>query len=185
MVKDLIANDVLVVMTGCGATACAKEGLLVPEAAAKYAGKGLQEICEAVGIPPVLHLGSCVDNSRILVALCEMIKEGGLGDKLSDLPIAGAAPEAMCEKAIAIGFYCVASGAYVNYSPAMRVLGSPELTKFLTEELETIVGGKFSFESDPVKAARGMIEHMNKKREALKLRPMLYEQSQNSAVVEK
>lgn len=175
MVKELIANDVLVVMTGCAATACAKAGLLVPEAAAKYAGKGLQEICEAVGLPPVLHLGSCVDNSRILVALCEMINEGGLGDKLSDLPIAGAAPEAMCEKAIAIGFYCVASGAYVNYSPAMRVLGSPEVTKFLTEELEDIVGGKFSFEADPVKAARGMIEHMNKKREALKLRPMMYE----------
>ena len=174
MVRELIANDVLVVMTGCAATACAKEGLLQPEAAAKWAGKGLQEICEAVGIPPVLHLGSCVDNSRILVALCEMIKEGGLGQELADLPIAGAAPEAMCEKAIAIGFYCVASGAYVNYSPAMRVLGSSEVTEYLTEGIEADTGGKFSFEGDPVKAARLMIEHMDKKRAALKLRPMMY-----------
>ncbi len=177
MVKELIANDVLVVMTGCAATACAKEGLLQPEAAAKYAGKGLQEICEAVGIPPVLHLGSCVDNSRILVALCEMINEGGLGEKLSDLPIAGAAPEAMCEKAIAIGFYCVASGAYVNFSPAMRVLGSDELTKFLTEDVEELAGGKFSFEDDPTRAAQLMMAHMDKKREALKLRPMMYSKS--------
>ena len=174
MVRELIANDVLVVMTGCAATACAKEGLLQPEAAAKWAGKGLQEICEAVGIPPVLHLGSCVDNSRILVALCEMINEGGLGQELADLPIAGAAPEAMCEKAIAIGFYCVASGAYVNYSPAMRVLGSSEVTEYLTEGIEADTGGKFSFEGDPVKAARLMIEHMDKKRAALKLRPMMY-----------
>jgi carbon-monoxide dehydrogenase catalytic subunit len=174
MVRELIANDVLVVMTGCAATACAKEGLLQPEAAAKWAGKGLQEICETVGIPPVLHLGSCVDNSRILVALCEMIKEGGLGQELADLPIAGAAPEAMCEKAIAIGFYCVASGAYVNYSPAMRVLGSSEVTEYLTEGIEADTGGKFSFEGDPVKAARLMIEHMDKKRAALKLRPMMY-----------
>ncbi len=174
MVRELIANDVLVVMTGCAATACAKEGLLQPEAAAKWAGKGLQEICEAVGIPPVLHLGSCVDNSRILVALCEMIREGGLGQELADLPIAGAAPEAMCEKAIAIGFYCVASGAYVNYSPAMRVLGSSEVTEYLTEGIEADTGGKFSFEGDPVKAARLMIEHMDKKRAALKLRPMMY-----------
>ncbi|MCY2931244.1 MAG: anaerobic carbon-monoxide dehydrogenase catalytic subunit [Planctomycetota bacterium] len=173
MVREFIANDVLVVMTGCAATACAKMGLLQPEAA-RWAGKGLQEICEAVGIPPVLHFGSCVDNSRILVALCEMIKEGGLGDKLSDLPIAGSAPEAMCEKAIAIGFYCVASGAYVHYSPAMRVLGAPALTKFLTEELEDIVGGKFNFESDPVQAARLMMEHMDKKRAALKLKPLMY-----------
>ena len=174
MVRELIANDVLVVMTGCAATACAKAGLLQPEAAAKWAGKGLQEICEAVGIPPVLHLGSCVDNSRVLVALCEMIREGGLGTELADLPIAGAAPEAMCEKAIAIGFYCVASGAYVNYSPAMRVLGSSELTKFLTEDIEEVTGGKFCFEGDPLKAARLMIAHIDKKRAALKLRPMMY-----------
>lgn len=176
MVRELIANDVLVVMTGCAATACAKVGLLQPEAAATWAGKGLREICEVVGIPPVLHFGSCVDNSRILVALCEMINEGGLGDKLSDLPIAGAAPEAMCEKAIAIGFYCVASGAFVNYSPAMRVFGSQEVTDFLTNEVETLVGGKFSFESDPVKAARLMMAHMDKKRAALKLRPLMYSQ---------
>jgi len=148
-------------------------GLLQPEAA-QWAGKGLQEICEAVGIPPVLHFGSCVDNSRILVALCEMINEGGLGEKLSDLPIAGAAPEAMCEKAIAIGFYCVASGAYVNYSPAMRVYGSREVTEFLTHDVEAILGGKFSFEGDPVKAAHLMMAHMDKKRGALKLRPMMY-----------
>jgi carbon-monoxide dehydrogenase catalytic subunit len=173
MVRELVANDVLVVMTGCGATACAKVGLLQPEAA-RWAGKGLQEICEAVGIPPVLHLGSCVDNSRILVALCEMSREGGLGDRLSDLPIAGAAPEAMCEKAIAIGFYCVASGAYVNFSPAMRVLGSPEVTRFLTQEVEELVGGKFCFESDPVRAARLMMQHMDRKREALKLKPLMY-----------
>ncbi len=177
MVRELIANDVLVVMTGCAATACAKAGLLQPEAAAKWAGKGLQEICEAVGIPPVLHFGSCVDNSRILVALCEMSREGGLGTKLSDLPIAGAAPEAMCEKAIAIGFYCVASGAYVNFSPAMRVLGSPAVTKFLTEGVEELVGGKFTFEDDPVKAAHLMMAHMDRKRAALKLKPLMYAQS--------
>jgi carbon-monoxide dehydrogenase catalytic subunit len=177
MVRTLIANDVLVVMTGCAATACAKSELLQPEAAVKWAGKGLQEVCATVGIPPVLHFGSCVDNSRILVALCEMIREGGLGDKISDLPVAGAAPEAMCEKAIAIGFYCVASGVYVNYSPAMRVHGSPELEQFLTEGLEDLVGGKFCFEDDPVKAAELMMEHMDKKRQALKLRPLMYGQS--------
>ena len=173
MVKELLKNDVLVVMTGCGATACAKAGLLVPEAAKQYAGLGLQEICETVGIPPVLHLGSCVDNSRILNALCQMINEGGLGTSLSDLPIAGSAPEAMCEKAVAIGFYCVASGAFVNYAPAFNVLGSENLTKYLTDEIEQVTGGKFNFEEDPVEAARRMIDHMDKKRAALKLKPML------------
>ncbi len=182
MVKELIANDVLVVMTGCAATACAKNELLQPEAAKKWAGEGLQEICETVGIPPILHFGSCVDNSRILVALCEMIKEGGLGNKLSDLPIAGSAPEAMCEKAIAIGFYCVSSGAFVNFSPQMRISGSEDVTRFLTEEVEKITGGKFNYESDAVKAAQAMIHHMDKKRAALKLKPMFYKQSLKQAI---
>lgn len=177
MVKEFLKNDVLVIMTGCAATACAKAGLLQPEAAAEYAGQGLQEICEAVGIPPVLHFGSCVDNSRILVALCELINEGGLGEKLSDLPIAGAAPEAMCEKAIAIGFYCVASGAFVNYAPTMRIQGSEDVTRFLTEDVEEITGGKFSFEEDPVEAAHLMMAHMDKKRAALKLRPLMFAKS--------
>jgi len=184
MVKELIKNDVLVVMTGCGATACAKAGLLLPEAAEQYAGLGLQEICETVGIPPVLHLGSCVDNSRILVALCEMIKEGGLGTALSDLPIAGSAPEAMCEKAVAIGFYAVASGCFVNYAPAMNVLGSENVTKYLTSEIADVVGGKFNFEEDPVKAAHRMIDHMDEKRKGLKLKPMMYPQSYSSEAKE-
>ena len=182
MVRELIANDVLVIMTGCAASACAKNELLQPEAAKRWAGEGLQEISETVGIPPVLHFGSCVDNSRILVALCELINEGGLGSKLSDLPIAGSAPEAMCEKAIAIGFYCVASGAFVNFSPEMRISGSKEVKRFLTEEVEEITGGKFNYESDAVSAARAMIRHMDKKRAALKLKPMMYRQPPEQAM---
>ncbi|HYW81034.1 MAG TPA: hypothetical protein VE890_15745, partial [Thermoguttaceae bacterium] len=174
MVTEFLRNDVLVVQTGCSAHASAKRGLLKPEAALKYAGRGIQEICDTVGIPPVLHLGSCVDNSRILVALCNMVNEGGLGKELCELPIAGAAPEAMCEKAIAIGFYCVASGAYVNYAPAMRVTGAPEALKFLTEDVAAITGGRFDFEEDPVQAARNMIDHMDQKRKDLGLGPTMY-----------
>ena len=84
--KELLANDVLVAATGCSAVADAKVGLLMPEAAVKHGGQGIQEICRAVGIPPVLHLGSCVDISRILTVLSNMVKEGGLGDSIADLP---------------------------------------------------------------------------------------------------
>jgi carbon-monoxide dehydrogenase catalytic subunit len=176
MVKYLIKNDVLVVMSGCGAIALAKAGLLKPEAAFEYAGKGLQEICEAVGIPPILHVGACVDNSRILITLCNVIAEGGLGEDISDLPIAAAAPEWMSEKAIAIGFYAVASGIFTIFGTPQPVLGSNAVTKFLTEELEDIVGGKYAFCEDPVKAAKLMIEHMDKKRRQLGLRPLMYPQ---------
>ena len=175
MAKELIKNDVLVVVTGCSAIADAEAGLLQPEAAFKYAGKGLQEICEAVGIPPILHVGSCVDNSRILMTLTNVVNEGGLGEDISDLPVAGAAPEWMSEKAISIGFYFVASGVFTVFGTPHPILGSKNVTDFACGGLEEMVGGKFGFESDPIKAAHLMIDHINKKRDTLKLRPMMYQ----------
>lgn len=174
MVKELIRHDVLVVQTGCSAIACAKEGLLTPESAFKYAGPGLREICETVGIPPVLHVGSCVDNSRILIILSEMVKEGGLGEDISDLPAAGAAPEWMSEKAISIGCYFVASGVYTVFGTPHPVLGSENLTDYLTNGMEKVFGGKFAFEPDPVRAAQMMIKHIDLKRKALKLVPAIH-----------
>jgi len=176
MAKELIKNDVLVVVTGCSAIADAEAGLLQPEAAFKYAGKGLQEICEAVGIPPILHVGSCVDNSRILITLTNVVNEGGLGEDISDLPVAGAAPEWMSEKAISIGFYFVASGVFTIFGTPHPILGSNNVTDLVCGGLEEMVGGKFAFQADPIKAAHLMIEHMDKKRKALKLKPMMYEQ---------
>ncbi|HNX09577.1 MAG TPA: anaerobic carbon-monoxide dehydrogenase catalytic subunit, partial [Methanothrix sp.] len=104
LVRELIKNDVLVINTGCNAQACAKAGLLVPEAA-EMAGDGLKGVCKALGVPPVLHMGSCVDISRILVAAAAIAN--ALGVDVSDLPVAGAAPEWMSEKAVAIGAYVV------------------------------------------------------------------------------
>ncbi|MBU1925243.1 MAG: anaerobic carbon-monoxide dehydrogenase catalytic subunit [Candidatus Omnitrophica bacterium] len=175
LVKELMKKDVLVLQTGCSAIACAKAGFLVPEAAKQYAGRGLQEICDAVGIPPVLHLGSCVDNSRILTAACEIIKEGGLGEDLSDIPAAGAAPEWMSEKAITIGFYFVASGVYTVFgADPFSVFGSKNLTEYLTNGIEKDVGGKFAFSDNPQEMAKLMIEHIDNKRKALNLKPAMY-----------
>ncbi len=167
MIKHLIKNDVLVVSTGCNAIAAGKAGLMRPDAAAKYCGSGLAEICETVGIPPVLHVGSCVDNSRVLTILANVVAEGGLGDDISDLPVAGAAPEWMSEKAVSIGMYFVASGVYTVIAEPLPVLGAPNLARYLTDEIEKDIGGKWAFERDPIKAAEMMIEHIESKREAL------------------
>jgi len=167
MVKELIKNDVIVLQTGCSAMSCAKAGLLLPEAATKYAGAGLAEVCETVGIPPVLHMGSCVDNSRILVAATAMVKDGGLGDDISDLPVAGAAPEWMSEKAISIGQYFVSSGVFTVFGATWPTVGSDILTKHLFEEMEEMLGGMWAFETDPIEAARLMIAHIDSKRKAL------------------
>ena len=175
LVRELLRNDVLVVQTGCSAIACGKGGLLAPEAAARYAGKGLQEICEAVGIPPVLHLGACVDNSRILTACAEMVKEGGIGDSFDKLPVVGAAPEWMSEKAVAIGTYFVASGISVVIGQPLPVEGSRVVVDFLTRKMREYFGATWSFQPDPIKAAHLMIDHLDRKRAELGLPPPMYE----------
>jgi carbon-monoxide dehydrogenase catalytic subunit len=167
LVQELIANDILVVQTGCSAIACAKAGFLTPESAEKYAGKGLAEVCRAVGMPPVLHSGSCVDNSRILIALSEMVKVGGLGEDISELPVAGAAPEWMSEKAISIGQYFVTSGVFTVFGIGLPVLGSDVFSKYIFNELEKTLGGKWDVEPDPAKMASMMIDHINTKRKNL------------------
>jgi len=167
LIKELIKNDVIVLVTGCSAMACGKMGLLTPEAARQYAGAGLASVCEAVGIPPVLHMGACVDNSRILMAATAVVKDGGLGNDISDLPAAGAALEWMSEKAIAIGQYFVASGVFTVFGTTWPTTGSEAVTKMLFEGFENTLKGKWGFELDPMKAAKLMIEHIDKKRKAL------------------
>ncbi len=167
VVKELIKNDVLVITTGCNGIACAMEGLLIPEAASAYCGSGLAEVCETVGIPPVLHMGSCVDNSRILLAATEMVKAGGLGKDISQLPVAGSAPEWMSEKAISIGHYFVTSGVYTVFGVTLPTSGAPVFQKYLFEDLEKIYGGMWDLEVDPIEHARKMIAHIDKKRKEL------------------
>ncbi len=167
VVKELLKNDVIVLTTGCNAMACGKAGLLTPEAARVFCGPGLAEVCETVGIPPVLHMGSCVDNSRILMAATQVVKAGGLGNDISDLPAAGCAPEWMSEKAISIGQYFVASGVYTVFGVNLPVEGAPVFKDYLFSGMEKVLGGKWDLIEDPYEMARRMIAHIDAKRKAL------------------
>jgi carbon-monoxide dehydrogenase catalytic subunit len=174
--QELLKQDVLIVETGCGAIACAKLGLLLGEAGLEQVGPGLQEVCEAIGIPPVLHMGSCVDNSRILTVLTQMVEEGGLGDDIHQIPAVGLAPEWMSEKALSIGTYCVASGAYVIFGGSSPVSGMPDrvsdsdlVSKIISEGWEELYGGKLEFIPDPDDMIEATLAHIDKKRAELGL----------------
>jgi len=166
LTKRLIENDVLVVDTGCVSVANAKAGFKVPEAI-EMAGPGLKEVCGSLGIPPVLHLGSCVDNVRILVLVSALAN--ALDVDISDLPIAGAAPEWYSEKAVTIGTYFVASGVTTVLGPMPPIAGSMNVVKLLTEGLNDVVGATFAVEPDPEKAAILIRRHIEGKRKALGL----------------
>ncbi len=163
--RHLIKNDVLVLATGCAATALGRAGLVNPEAI-KHAGPGLREVCETVGMPPVLHMGSCVDNSRILIAATEMVREGGLGDDISDLPAIGTAPLWMSEKAVAIGQYFVASGAQVVFQN-LPTTGAKAFNNYLLEGMMDTYGAVWNVASEPLEIAKLMIARIDEKRKAL------------------
>jgi carbon-monoxide dehydrogenase catalytic subunit len=174
--KELLKQDVLVVETGCGAIAAAKQGLLLGEAGLDQVGPGLRDICETIGIPPVLHMGSCVDNTRILTVLTQMVEEGGLGDDIDQIPAIGLAPEWMSEKALAIAAYCVASGVYVIFGGTSPISGMPDkvsdsdiVANYLITGWEELYGGKLEFIPDPDEIIKKTLEHIDKKRADLGL----------------
>jgi carbon-monoxide dehydrogenase catalytic subunit len=166
LTRKLIANDILVLDTGCAAVANAKAGFKTPEAA-DLAGAGLKEVCQSLGVPPVLHVGSCVDNTRILHLAGALA--GALGVDTAQLPLAGAAPEWYSEKAVAIAFYVVAAGITTFLGVVPPILGSPNVVKLATEGLRDVVGASFVVEPDPEKCADAIVAHINAKRRGLGL----------------
>jgi len=167
LTAELIKQNVLVLKTGCAAIASAKQGRLTPETAFDQAGNGLKEVCETVGIPPILHMGSCVDNSRILEASTEVVLEGGLGDDISQIPAVGVAPEWMSEKAVSIGCYFVASGVDVILGHPFHIDGSDAVVKYLNEETKELFGASFHVCEDPLEATDKIIALLEQKRKKL------------------
>jgi carbon-monoxide dehydrogenase catalytic subunit len=167
LASELIKNNILVLQTGCSAQCSGKAGCLTPETALEIAGKGLREVCETVGIPPMLHMGSCVDNVRILEAAAEIVKEGGLGDSIAGLPAVGVAPEWMSEKAVAIGCYFVASGIDVVLGLPFYTSGSANVNKYLEQEARELFGGAFVTIADPIEASKWVIKTIEEARDKL------------------
>lgn len=166
LARELIKKDILVLVTGCVTTATGKAGLLVPESI-EQAGPGLKEICGSLGIPPVIHMGSCVDNARILQLAALLANE--IGVSISDLPLAASSPEWYSEKAATIGTYAVASGIYTHLGHPPNITGSPIITNLALEGLDNLVGACFGIEPDPFKAAELIDERIKMKRKGLGL----------------
>ncbi len=164
LMKKLIKNDIILILTGCSAQAAAKAGLM-DKRAKDLCGDGLKRVCELADIPPVLHMGSCVDISRMMILASEIAKDAGLN--ISQLPVVGCAPEWMSEKAVSIGNYVVATGIDTFLGVAPQVTGSTEVVDLLTNGLNDWVEASFTVETDLEKLGDAMIERIEEKRTAL------------------
>ena len=164
LMKKLIAHDVIIVASGCSAQAAARAGLM-DKRAKDLCGAGLKRVCELADIPPVLHMGSCVDISRMMVLVAELAKIGNVN--ISQLPVVGCAPEWMSEKAVSIGNYVVATGidTYLGVEP--YVSGSTEVTGLLTNGVRDWVEAAYTVEKDIDKLGDAMLARIEEKRAAL------------------
>lgn len=164
LMKKLLENDIIVIVSGCSAQAAAKAGLLDKEAA-KYCGEGLKRVCKLVGIPPVLHMGSCVDISRMMILAADIAKDWGID--ICQVPVVGCAPEWMSEKAVSIGNYVVATGieTFLGVNPYTK--GSTEVEGLLQGSVKDWVGAKFVVDTDLDSLCEKMMACLEEKRAAL------------------
>ena len=164
LMKKMIANDIIIIASGCSAQAAAKAGLMDKEAK-ELCGAGLKRVCELADIPPVLHMGSCVDISRMMILAAELSKDSGLN--ISQLPVVGCAPEWMSEKAVSIGNYIVATGIDTFLGVDPYVSGSDQIAHLLTEGVRDWVEAAYTVEKDIDKLGDAMIARIEEKRTAL------------------
>ena len=164
LMKKMIANDIIIIASGCSAQAAAKAGLMDKEAK-ELCGAGLKRVCELADIPPVLHMGSCVDISRMMILAAELAKDSGLN--ISQLPVVGCAPEWMSEKAVSIGNYVVATGIDTFLGVDPYVSGSDQIAQLLTEGVRDWVEAAYTVEKDIDKLGDAVIERIEEKRTAL------------------
>lgn len=164
--KELIKRDILVVAGGCGNHGLEVAGMCNLDAQ-ELAGEGLKAVCKALGVPPVLSFGTCTDTGRISMLVTALADH--LDVDISDLPIAVTAPEWMEQKATIDGLFAVAYGCYTHLSPTPFVTGAPNLVKLLTEDVESLTGGKVALGDDPVQAAKDIEAHIIKKRKKMGL----------------
>ena len=164
LMKKLVANDIIIIASGCSAQAAAKAGLM-DKRAKDVCGAGLKRVCELADIPPVLHMGSCVDISRMLVLAATLAKDAGL--HISQLPVVGCAPEWMSEKAVSIGNYVIGSGLDTFLGVDPYACGSSEMVEILTNGTREWVEAAFTVEKDIEKLGDAMIARIEEKRAAL------------------
>ena len=174
--RKLLEQNVLLLATGCGAGALARHGFMDPDNVDQFCGEGLREVLQAVGeanelggpLPPVLHMGSCVDNSRAVAVAVAVANR--LGVDTDKLPVVASAAEAVSEKAVSIGTYAVAAGLPTHVGVMLPVLGSPQVTEVLTSKIGDLTGGYFIVELDPDAAADKLLTAINQRRSGLGLK---------------
>lgn len=190
VIKGLAANNVFLVATGCVAGTAAKLGLMNDEAVEKYAGEGLKAFIHMLNeanagklnekLPLVFHMGSCVDNSRAYDLNTLMANEWGVDTP--KVPYAASAPEAMSEKAVAIGTWCVTLGMPTHVGVTPEITGSALVDGVALQIAHDVYGGYFIWEEDPEKSVDVILAALDERTWKLRVHRQAKERYETEAI---
>jgi anaerobic carbon-monoxide dehydrogenase catalytic subunit len=177
LIKEMAKNNVLIVATGCAAGTAAKLGLMNADAVEEYAGEGLKSFINMLNeankdklkekLPLVFHMGSCVDNSRAYDFTTALARQWKVDTP--KVPFVASAPEAMSEKAVSIGSWCVTLGVPTHVGVVPEVTGSALVDGIALQIAEDVYGGYFIWEEDPEKAAEKILGALDERSWKLKI----------------
>lgn len=162
--EKLIANDILVLTNGCASFPLLKLGYCSPSAIEK-SGKGLKEFLAHHNLPPVWHMGECLDNARASALF------KGLADNLKidikDMPYSFASPEWSNEKGVgaALGFRLLGINSYHCVYPPVQ--GSENVSNYLYRDSKEIFSSVMVVNTNPNELADKIISDIEEKRKEL------------------
>lgn len=157
----LLAADVLILTNGCASFPLLKLGYCTVDAHAK-AGPGLRAVLQEQHLPPVLHMGECLDNARasgLFRALADLA-----GQPIKAMPFAFASPEWSNEKGVgaSLGFRLLGVPSYHCVPPPIG--GSDAVAKFFYEDTEKTLGAAMVVRVDPGEMVKKLLDDMDKRR---------------------
>ncbi|MBP2652129.1 MAG: carbon-monoxide dehydrogenase, catalytic subunit [Firmicutes bacterium] len=161
--ETLLKNNVLILTNGCASFPLLKLGFCNLSAYEKT-GAELKKFLQP-DLPPVWHMGECIDNARASGLFGAI---AGVADyKIKDMPFALASPEWSNEKGIgaALGFRLFGINSY--HCVEAPVQGSDKVMDFLKQGTKETLGATMTVEVDPVKLADIIIDNLKEKRKNL------------------
>ncbi|MCD8318813.1 MAG: hypothetical protein LUC45_08290 [Paraprevotella sp.] len=160
----LLENNILIMMNGCASFPLLKLGYCSTMALSQC-GQGLRDFLAPYDIPPVWHMGECLDNARASALFNGLSAKYGI--PIKDLPYAFASPEWSNEKGICAALAFRRLGINSPHSAHAPIQGSDNVTEFMTKGTKPTLGSEMIVNVDHIALAHKLVADLKEKREKL------------------
>ena len=158
----LLRNNILILTNGCASFPLMKMGYC-NVSGQEHAGESLKEFLG--DLPPVWHVGECIDNTKSSGIFAGVAGEAG--KPLYEMPFAFSSPEWSNEKGIdaALGFRLMGINSY--HCVEAQIHGSKNVIEFLKEGTKEMLGSVMVVDTNPDSLGEKIVADIIEKRKAL------------------